>query len=48
MTSFQVAPHEALFTGLFLEEAAAQRYLSLNAGTSPYRYGTVSVRMLRH
>ena len=37
LASFVVAPHEALFTGLFLEETAARRYLGLNAATTAYR-----------
>ena len=36
--SFTVAPHDALFGGLFLQEAAARRYLSLNKAVAPYRY----------
>ena len=35
--SFTVALHDALFTGLFLQEAAAKRYISLAGGTTPYR-----------
>ena len=35
--SFTVAPHDALFTGLFLQEAAAKRYINLNKGVAPYR-----------
>lgn len=35
--SLTVAPHDALFTGLFLQEAAARRYISLNMAVSPYR-----------
>jgi len=35
--SLTVAPHDALFTGLFLQEAAARRYISLNRAVSPYR-----------
>ena len=35
--SFTVALHDALFSGLFLQEAAAKRYISLHKATSPYR-----------
>lgn len=35
--SFTVAIHDALFTGVFLQEAAAKRYISLNKTASPYR-----------
>lgn len=35
--SLTVAPHDALFTGLFLQEAAARRYISVNRAVSPYR-----------
>ncbi|KAA6422020.1 MAG: hypothetical protein FRX49_08038 [Trebouxia sp. A1-2] len=34
--SLTLAPHDALFTGLFLQEAAAKRYISLNRAVSPY------------
>ncbi|KAL0039754.1 hypothetical protein WJX77_006967 [Trebouxia sp. C0004] len=34
--SLIVAPHDALFTGLFLQEAAARRYVGLNRAVSPY------------
>lgn len=36
--SFTVAVHDALFTGLFMQEAAAKRYISLSKTVSPYRY----------
>lgn len=36
--SFTVALHDALFSGLFLQEAAARRYISLHKTTPPYRY----------
>ena len=35
--SFTVAAHDALFTGLFLQEAAAKRYINLNKAVAPYR-----------
>ena len=35
--SCTVAPHDALFTGLFLQEAAAKRYINLNKAVAPYR-----------
>ena len=35
--SFTPALHDALFSGLFLQEAAAKRYISLHKSTSPYR-----------
>ena len=35
--SFTVAVHDALFTGVFLQEAAAKRYISLNKAATPYR-----------
>ncbi|KAL3134106.1 hypothetical protein ABBQ32_008528 [Trebouxia sp. C0010 RCD-2024] len=34
--SFTVALHDALFSGLFLQEAAARRYISLHKTTPPY------------
>ena len=39
--SFVGAPYDALFTGLFLDELAAKRYLSLKPEIKPYRYGTL-------
>ncbi|KAL0021740.1 hypothetical protein WJX79_000457 [Trebouxia sp. C0005] len=41
--SLTLAPHDALFTGLFLQEAAAKRYISLNRAVSPYRPGHVGI-----
>ena len=35
--SFTVALHDALFTGLFLQEAAAKRYINLGKAVTPYR-----------
>lgn len=35
--SFTVALHDALFSGLFLQEAAAKRYISLHKTATPYR-----------
>ena len=40
LDSFTAAPHDALFTGLFLQEVAAKRYISINKAVSPYRYKT--------
>ena len=35
--SFTLALHDALFSGVFLQEAAAKRYTSLHKATPPYR-----------
>ena len=39
VNSFTVALHDALFGGLFLQEAAAKRYISMHKATPPYRQG---------
>ena len=39
VNSFTVALHDALFSGLFLQQAAAKRYISLHKATPPYRHG---------